>query len=32
MVMTGGRLVGPFLPPFDRAAIGLAMAGGAESS
>jgi simple sugar transport system ATP-binding protein len=29
LVAVEGRLAGPFLPPFDRAAIGLAMAGGA---
>ncbi len=28
VVASGGKLVGPFLPPYDRAAIGLAMAGG----
>lgn len=27
-VLSDGALFGPFLPPFDRAAIGLAMAGG----
>jgi ABC-type uncharacterized transport system ATPase subunit len=27
-VLSDGKLFGPFLPPFDRAAIGLAMAGG----
>ena len=27
VVLTGGRLRGPFFPPYDRAAIGLAMAG-----
>jgi simple sugar transport system ATP-binding protein len=32
MVLAGGCLVGPFQPPFDRAAIGLAMAGGADAT
>lgn len=27
VVLAGGRLLGPFFPPYDRAAIGLAMAG-----
>ena len=27
VVLAGGRLLGPFLPPYDRGAIGLAMAG-----
>jgi ABC-type sugar transport system ATPase subunit len=30
-VLTDGELVGPFLPPFDRSAVGLAMAGGDAS-
>ena len=31
-VLYNGKLFGPYLPPFDRAAIGLAMAGGATDT